>query len=137
MKIVSDTNVLVAGLLSSFGPPAQVLQLLLAEKLRLCYDNRILTEYRDVLARPKFAFDGELVAVFLDFLEQAGELVVPTPWPAALPDADDAMFLEVAAAGKADYLVTGNLRHFPSLQRRGIRVATPAEFIGAADVKAL
>ena len=35
MKIVLDTNVLVAGLLSPFGPPAQVLQLLLSGAVKL------------------------------------------------------------------------------------------------------
>ena len=90
-----------------------------------------------MLARPKFGFDGESAAIVLDFLEYTGELAVPTPWPLALPDQDDAMFLEVAAAGRADYLVTGNLRHFPSRKRRGVSVVTPAQFIDAPDVKGL
>ena len=137
MKIVLDTNVLVAGLLSPFGPPAQVLQLLLSEKVRLCYDARILTEYRAVLARPKFGFDAESAAAVLDFLEYAGELAACIPWPMPLPDPDDAAFLEVAAAGHADYLVTGNLRHFPSRGRCGVAVVTPAQLIAAPDVKAL
>ena len=137
MKIVLDKNVLVAGLLSPFGAPAQVLQLLLAGKVRLCYDIRILTEYRDVLASPKFGFDSELVAAVLEFLEEAGELVMPTPWGLPLPDPDDAMFLEVAAAGRSEYVVTGNVRHFPSRRRRGLSLVTPAEFIDCPDVKAL
>lgn len=137
MKIVLDTNVLVAGLLSPFGYPAKVLQLLLTGELTLCYDARVLAEYRDVLARPKFAFDGERTDAVLDYLEHTGELTAATPWPLDLPDPDDAVFLEVAAAGRADYVVTGNLRHFPSRKRRGLTVVTPAEFIEAPDVKAL
>jgi putative PIN family toxin of toxin-antitoxin system len=137
VTIVLDTNVLVAGLLSPFGAPAEVLQLLLAEKLRVCYDARILTEYRDVLGRPTLGLDGESVAAALDFLEQTGDLVIPAPWGPALPDPDDAMFLEVAAAGKADHVVTGNLRRFPSRARRGLSVLTPTAFIDAPDVKAL
>ena len=137
MKIVLDTNVLVAGLLSPFGSPAQVLQLLLTGKLRLCYDTRTLAEYREVLARPKFGFDRELTNAVLDYLEQTGELTAATPWPLELPDPDDAVFLEVAAAGRAAYVVTGNLRHFPSRKRRGLKVVTPGQFIEAADVKAL
>jgi len=137
MKVVLDTNVLVAGLLSPFGSPAKVLQLLLTGKLSLCYDARILAEYREVLARPKFAFDRELTDTVLDYLEQTGELTTATPWPLELPDPDDAVFLEVAAAGQADYVVTGNVRHFPSGKRRGLAVVTPVQFIAAADVKAL
>ncbi len=134
MRIVLDTNVLVAGLLWPFGPPARILQLLLTEKVRLCYDARILAEYRAVLARRRFGFGAVAVATLLTFLEQAGDLVVPTPWSDDLPDAADAVFLEVAAAGAARYLVTGNLRHFPSERRGGVAVVNPAEFLNAPDV---
>lgn len=137
MKIVLDTNVLVAGLLSPFGPPAQVLQLALAEKVLLCHDVRILTEYRDVLARPRLGLEQEHVIAVLDFLEYVGELATSTPWPLDLPDPDDAMFLEVAAAAGADHVVTGNVRHSPPRKRRGLSVVTPSEFIDAPDVKAL
>lgn len=131
MRIVLDTNVLVAGLLSPSGPPAQVLQLLLTERVRLCYDARILAEYRDVLARPRFGFDPEAVAEVLTFLEQTGELVAAVPLGAVLPDPDDAMFLEVAAAGQVDYLVTGNIKHFPARHRRGVHVVSPADWVRA------
>ena len=131
MRIVLDTNVLVAGLLSAYGPPAQVLQLLLVEKLRLCYDGRILAEYRDVLARPKFGFDPDLVAEVLEYLEQTGDLVAASPWRSSLPDPDDAMFLEVAVAAGADHVVTGNLKHFPARKRRGVSVVTAAQLIAA------
>jgi len=137
MKIVLDTNVLVAGLLSPFGPPAQVLQLLLSGKVRLCYDGRVLAEYRQVLARPAFGFEAKLTEAVVEYLEHAGELAAVTPWPLELPDPDDAAFLEVAAGGQADYLITGNLRHFPSRKRRGVKVVTPAQFLAAPNVKAL
>jgi len=137
MKVVLDTNVLVAGLLSPFGPPAQVLQLLLSGKVRLCYDGRVLAEYRQILARPAFGFEAELTEAVVEYLEHAGELAAVTPWPLELPDPDDAAFLEVAAGGQADYLITGNLRHFPSRKRRGVKVVTPAQFLAAPNVKAL
>jgi len=137
MKIVLDTNVLVAGLLSPFGSPAKVLQLLLTGKVALCYDTRVLAEYREVLGRPKFGFSKDLTNAVLDYIEQTGNLTAPTPWPLELPDPDDAVFLEVAAAGGADYVVTGNVRHFPSRKRRGIEVVTPAQYIKFPGVKAL
>ena len=102
MKIVLDTNVLVAGLLSPYRSPAQVLQLV-AGKVQICIDLRIVSEYRQVLARPKFGFDPDPVEDLVDYLEQAGEWVIPTPWGLALPEADDAVFLEVAKAGGACY----------------------------------
>ncbi|MFA9478916.1 putative toxin-antitoxin system toxin component, PIN family [Phycisphaerales bacterium AB-hyl4] len=127
-----DTNVLVAALLSPNGPSAQVLQLLLAERVRLCYDARMLAEYREVLARPRFGFDPEAVAEVLTFLEQTGELVAAVPLGAVLPDPDDAMFLEVAVAGRVDYLVTGNIKHFPVRHRHGVRMMSPADWVRAS-----
>ena len=137
MRVVLDTNVLIAGLLSPFGPPAKVLQLLLGGKVRLCHDSRILWEYRQVMARPKFGFDSESVGRLLSVLESGGVLVTTMPWPLQLPDPSDAPFLEVAEAGSADYLITGNLRHFPRGKRRGVAVISPAEFLDEPRVKAL
>jgi hypothetical protein len=44
-------------------------------------------------------------------------------------DADDNVFLECADVACADYLVTGNLRHFPRFWKT-TWVITPREFIG-------
>ena len=56
MRIVLDTNVLVSGFLSPHGPPGAILRSILAASITLCLDERILTEYRDVLTRGRFAF---------------------------------------------------------------------------------
>ncbi len=50
MIVVVDTNVLVAGLLSPFGPPGEIVRMIVAGSLSLCFDARILSEYSDVLA---------------------------------------------------------------------------------------
>jgi predicted nucleic acid-binding protein len=97
--------------------------------LHVCYDERILDEYRLVLHRPKFGFDISAVTLFLDQLQADGAPVVCQPLQSRLPDADDEKFLEAALAGEAEYLVTGNLRHFPRELRAGILVVTPREFI--------
>jgi predicted nucleic acid-binding protein len=47
MRIVVDTNVLVSGLLSPFGPPGVIVSLTAAGRLSLCYDARILAEYAE------------------------------------------------------------------------------------------
>ena len=79
-----------------------MLQLVLAGRVVLCFDARILSEYREVLRRPKFDFDTRLVDDLLEFLESEGELVASVPLPLSLPEPDDAMFLEVATAGGAE-----------------------------------
>ena len=57
IRIVLDTNVLVAGLLSEKGPPGQIVDSILAGEIEVACDTRILAEYRDVLARPKLLID--------------------------------------------------------------------------------
>jgi putative PIN family toxin of toxin-antitoxin system len=56
VKVVLDTNVIVSALINPYGAPASILGLVLEEKIELCYDTRILIEYRDVVMRPKFGF---------------------------------------------------------------------------------
>ena len=51
MNVVLDTNVLVSGLISPFGPPADIVRLLAAGAIRVCYDACIFGEYREVLSR--------------------------------------------------------------------------------------
>jgi len=129
VRIVLDTNVLIAALLSPHGPPAAVLRLITSDRAVVCFDARILDEYRAVLRRPKFGFDAELTEEVVGYLEAVGELISAEPLNLSLPDATDAMFLEVAVAGAVDHLVTGNIKHFPSRERRGVSVLSPRRFI--------
>jgi putative PIN family toxin of toxin-antitoxin system len=127
LRLVLDTNVLVSGLLNPLGAPARVLDLTLAGTAILLYDDRIRAEYAEVLRRPRFGFAAADIAMLLRTLESWVEPVVAPPLPVMLPDADDLPFLEVAVAGRADALVTGNVRHFTGAH--GVRVATPAELV--------
>lgn len=125
MRIVLDTNVVVSGLLSDFGPPAQILDLCNSGELTLVVDGRIEAEYRDVLSRPRLHFAPGDVASFLALLAFA-ERVIGAPLPFALPDPDDEAFLEVAVAGGADALVTGNAAHFHIARGRlDVPILTP------------
>lgn len=101
-SIVLDTNVLVAGLLTPFNAPGRVLDAVLAGQVRLLYDDRILAEYGD------------------------GQAVVAPPLGIALPDPDGAMFVEVAVAGRAEAIVTGNPRPFPPTRAMGSPSCRPA-----------
>ena len=125
MTVVLDTNVLVSALINPTGVPAAVLSLVLNGKLTVCYDNRILDEYREVLSRQRFHFKKSLILQLLDYIRQAGEFVAAEPLRIASVSEDDRMFYEVAMTGKAAYLITGNKRHFPSEDI----VRTPKEFV--------
>ena len=130
MKIVLDTNIVVSGLLQSQGNPAQVLTLALAGAVQVCHDKRILAEYAEVLARPRFKFDSKRVREVLSKLEADGLSVDASKQPNLnLPDPDDEPFLAVALAAAADFLVTGNLADYPPSKRRGCAVISPAEFM--------
>lgn len=129
MKVVVDTNVLVAGLLSPFGPPGEILRMVASGTLRLCFDARILAEYEEVLARPKFRFNIEQTRALMDHIQAEGFSVASNPLPVRLPDPSDEPFLESAVTGRADCLITGNTRHFPSARREGMTVLSPREFL--------
>ena len=131
MKIVLDTNVLVSGLLNPYGPPGRIVGMVAAGELTLCFDARILCEYSEVLMRPKFPFREEQINALLDQIRTAGEPVAGRPLEKGLPHPDDEPFLEAAIAGSAEYLVTGNPRHYPARCRGGIRVVSPGKFAEA------
>jgi putative PIN family toxin of toxin-antitoxin system len=135
VRIVLDTNVLVSGLWSPFGPPGNIVGRVAAGTLKLLLDERIFGEYREVLARGRFGFDPGLVESILLQIEAAGEFVLAQPLPERLPDPKDAPFLEVAFEARADFLVTGNLRHFPARLRLGVAVVSPRDFLEALRVK--
>lgn len=129
MNIVLDTNVLVAGLLTPFGPCGEIVRMVSSGELTLSLDARILIEYQEVLDRPKFKFDKDRVAALLDHIEHRGITVASSPLPQPLPDIDDEPFLEVAIAARALCIVTGNQVHFPAERCQGVMVLSPSEFL--------
>jgi len=129
MKIVLDTNVLVAGLLSPFGSCGEIVRMVSSGEIMLCFDALILAEYSEVLYRSKFGFDKDKVAAVLDHIEHRGRTVASSPLRHSLPDPDDEPFLKVAVAGKAVCLITGNASHFPAKLCQGWKVLSPSEFL--------
>ena len=129
MIIVLDTNVVISGILKPYGKAAAILHLAAEGTIRLAYDLRILSEYRDVLKRPKFNFAKEDVEAFLGQIEQEGILISGKPLRLHLPDLDDEPFLEIASAANAKAIVTGNKRHFPKKEYKGTKILSPAKFL--------
>lgn len=124
MKVVIDTNILVSAFYSTDGTPARLLSLVISGQLTLCFDSRILVEYRDVLLRPRFGFEHSDVESLLVFFEQIGFSVVAPPIQQEFIDEDDKKFYEVAVFCDAK-LVTGNLKHFPKEKF----ILSPTEFM--------
>lgn len=123
-----NTNVMVSALLNSFGAPGRVLDLALAGELVVAYDDRVFSEWREVLIRKKFGFPPADVDSLLAFFEEEGLRVTPSPLGVELPDPNDLLFLEVAREAEVT-LVTGNLKHYPLGSRQSVEVTGPAAFL--------
>ena len=130
MRVVVDTNVFVSSILSPRNVPAQILDLILSRRMILLVSEAILEEYREVLRREEFSFNPETVQDLLRFIQTYAEKITLTPLKISLPDASDEVFLACAQQGKADFLITGNKRHFPPSLCRPVTVASPSEFLG-------
>jgi len=128
MRIVLDTNVLVSGLHNPNGAPGRIIDLILGARIQVLYDDRILAEYLDVLARPRLAIEPSVAQSVVRYMRLSGEQVLALPLDKdTLPDPDDLPFAEVAITGEADMLVTGNMKHFSRLKERGVRIFSPVE----------
>jgi putative PIN family toxin of toxin-antitoxin system len=113
LRLVIDTNVVVSAALKPDGLQRTVVVLALTKPARLYVSSAILAEYRDVLSRPELQIRKGLRLQLLQQIRQRAHLVVPHRWLRVSADPDDDMFLECADVARADYLVTGNQRHFP------------------------
>lgn len=128
MKIVVDTNVLVSAHLKRRSLPASVVRLVSTGKVDLSIDDRILTEYRQVLCRPRFRRVRRRAMATIRALEQVATRVKARSTTLTVKDPKDLPFLEVALTGRADALVTGNRKHFPD-PAGSVLVLTPREFL--------
>lgn len=92
----------------------------------------VFGEYKIVLNRQKFF-------QYPDFAEHSSHVLrilpliaihlEPTTRLNECVDDDDNKFLELAVDSNADFLITGNKRHFPKKTFRGVQIVSPSEFI--------
>lgn len=126
--VVVDTNVLVSANLNDEGFEAFVVYLCLAGRLTLYVSGPILEEYERVLYYPRLKFQPVAVAAVLQRLRKASTLISPTMVVTKAKHEPDNRFLECAEAAAADFLVTGNLRHFPG-QWKGTKIVNSRQFL--------
>jgi putative PIN family toxin of toxin-antitoxin system len=123
IQAVLDTNIIVSALLQPLGPPAQVFALAIGGSIQLCISGSVYAEYEEVISRPRFRRSEDIISGVLHAIRERSRWVRPTEAIRACSDPDDDIFLEYARAAQANYLVTGNLRHFPA-SWSGTRVIT-------------
>ena len=116
LKVVLDTNVLVSALLKPDSMPELILSLILSGEILLCLSEPISAEYEEVIKRDKFKkLDQRKVKELLSRLKSQAQWVEPkVHLQVTLADPGDNKFLECADKAGADFLITGNLRHFPA-----------------------
>ena len=129
MRSVLDTNVLVSALLTPAGVCDRIVRAAIEGEFAACVVQPILDEYADVLTRPRINLSQENVAKVLKFMREEALFFAIEAVSLNLPDPTDEIFLAAAITGKADFLVTGNLKHFPPPLRHGINVVSPAQFL--------
>jgi putative PIN family toxin of toxin-antitoxin system len=130
-KVILDTNVIISAFLKAESNPALILALGLEGSLTFCLSETIWREYRGVLRRKKFqGLDQESTERLLSVIMQQALWVFPRiPVNILSRDPADNKFLECALESQADYLITGNTRHFPLKMFHGTRIINPRDFI--------
>lgn len=124
---VIDTNVLVSALITKNPETAtaKVVRLLLEQEFVPLYDADIIAEYEDVLHRSKFPILKGTADALISYIVENGIEASRVAFPESMPDEDDRVFYEVSLSQEDSFLVTGNLKHYPTSPR----VITPALFL--------
>jgi putative PIN family toxin of toxin-antitoxin system len=123
-RVVLDTNIIVSALLQPLGPSAQIFVMWLGGTIQLCVSGSVYAEYEEVIRRPRLKRSDEIIGATLQTIREKGFWVRPREKVQACLDPDDDIFLECAQTANADYLVTGNLKHFPAFWE-GTKIVTP------------
>jgi len=133
MRYVLDTNVLVAALRSDRGASRRILSAALDRNIVVLASVPLMIEYEAVLTRREQLVAtgmtvGETNTVLDAFAAVAEPIRLRFLWRPQLKDPADEMVLETAVNGRADRLVTFNVRHLRQAgERFGIATQTPPE----------
>lgn len=135
LKIILDTNVVVSGLIKKASNPELILLLVFNKKAEWCVTREILEEYEAVLNRVRLRkyLTPKQVKKFLSDTKETATFFKPKRKTAMIKDDPaDNKFLDCALEAKADFFITGNIKHFSFENFHRTRIITPAEFINIA-----
>lgn len=130
MRLILDTNILVSALVFK-SEKANTVVRHAAKKHTLLFSESTFKELKSTLLKPKFAEIAELKIIrnFLFNLVRIGEFMEPTEKIAVCRDPKDNKFLELAVAGNADLIVTGDKDLLVLNPFRGIKIISPSDFL--------
>jgi putative PIN family toxin of toxin-antitoxin system len=127
VRIVLDTNVLIAALITKGTPPDSLYQAWLEGELELVTSTAQLAEVTAVLARPRLQrhLDADEAAAIVENLDTRALILEALPDVDLSPDPRDNPILAAAIAGKADLIVSGDKKHMLALgEVEGIPIVT-------------
>jgi putative PIN family toxin of toxin-antitoxin system len=124
IRVVLDTNVIVAGLRSRRGASFRLLELVVAGKIRPVLSVPLVLEYEAVLKR-----EGNIDGLPDDLCLLGEHHIVYYLWRPTLRDPSDEMVLELAVAAECPHLVTHNVRDFAGSERFGVEPCTPRQWL--------
>lgn len=128
--VVLDTNVLVAAIRSRHGASYRVLERLGTGVFEIAVSVPLILEYEAAMLRRRGAMSAEDVRDIVDYVcSVARRQKIFYLWRPLLRDPKDDMVAEVAVAAGAQAVVTYNRRDFVGIERFGVRVFSPQEFL--------
>ena len=128
LRLVIDTNVVVSAALKPEGLQRTVVLLAMTKPALWYVSDPIVSEYAMVLARPELKIRKSLRQQLLQLMKNHTRVVSPSRLAQVTSDPADNMFVECADAARADYLVTGNQRHFPKFWKN-TKIISSREFL--------
>jgi putative PIN family toxin of toxin-antitoxin system len=130
-KVIIDTNVIVSSLIQRSYPYRIIFDLFLEDKICLCISQSLITEYYEVLERPKFEQFKEFsikAKTVLANIEIKSLFYHPKTTVDMLMDKDDNKILELADECNADFIVTGNINDFSFPFYKQTSILTPRDY---------
>lgn len=115
MYAVIDTNVFVSALITKnpASPTRRVYDFIDNGEIVPLYNDEIIAEYKEVLSRPKFKLNQDLIAALLSLIVENGISSERFAYSGTMIDEKDRVFYEISLSVEDSFLVTGNLKHFP------------------------
>ena len=124
---VIDTNVFVSAYMTHNldSATSKVVEHFLNGDIKLLYNEEIMAEYEDVLARPHMHISAIECETLFAYIRENGIMSERVDFNDLFIDEDDRVFYEIMLSQDDSFLVTGNLKHFPLTPR----VVTPAQML--------
>jgi putative PIN family toxin of toxin-antitoxin system len=130
MRVVLDTDVLLAALVSPHGASRQWLYAVLRGEVEVMVSVPLVFEYEAVLVRPENlrranATASEVGHLIDAFVARAHPVAISYLWRPSLRDPADEMVLEAAVNGNADWIITFNIADYAGAERFHINIGRP------------